>query len=297
MLARDLTDREFLYGHKACPGCALGIVGRLGTKVFGEKTVVTLPASCMSSVTTVYPNINYTVPSLTSAFAATGAVLNGLAAGFKAQGISDVNVVGYAGDGGTADIGLQALSGAVEQGRDFVYICYDNEAYMNTGIQRSGLTPIGSSTTTTPAGSNSFGETRQKKNMFEIMAAHRIPYAATASVSYPNDMVDKLIKARDTRGPAFLHIMAPCPTGWGFDSSLTVEIGRLAVKCGMWYLAEYENGGVTLNMPVNDPAPVAEYLKCQSRFKHLTDWQIAEIQELRDRELRKIMREGQSHDE
>lgn len=288
MLAKDLTDREFLYGHKACPGCALGIVGRLATKVFGEKTVITLPASCMSSVTTVYPNINYTVPSVTSAFAATGAVLNGLAAGFKAQGIEGVNVVGYAGDGGTADIGLQALSGAVEQGRDFVYICYDNEAYMNTGIQRSGLTPIGSSTTTTPAGSCSFGETRQKKNMFEIMVAHRIPYAATASVSYPNDMVEKFIKAKETRGPAFLHIMAPCPTGWGFDSSLTVEIGKMAVACGMWYLAEYENGEVTVNMQVREPAPVEAYLKCQSRFKHLTDEQIADIQELRDRELKKL---------
>ena len=183
MLARDLTDQEFLYGHKACPGCALGIVGRLGTKVFGKKTILTLPASCMSTVTAIYPNLNFTVPYMISAFAATGAMLNGLSAGYSALGIKDVNVVGCAGDGGTADIGLQALSGAVEQGRDFVYICYDNEAYMNTGIQRSGLTPIGSSTTTTPAGTRSYGERQQKKNLFEIMIAHRIPYAATASTS------------------------------------------------------------------------------------------------------------------
>jgi len=283
--ARELTDREYLYGHKACPGCALGIVGRLGTKVFGEKTIIALPASCMSSVTTIYPNMNYFVPSMTSSFPATGAVLNGLAAGFKARGVAGVSVVGFAGDGGTADIGLQALSGAVEQGRDFIYVCYDNEAYMNTGIQRSGLTPMGSTTTTTPAGSHSFGEQKQKKNMFEIMIAHRIPYAATASTSYPNDLVQKLQKAKDTPGPAFLHIMAPCPTGWGFDSSKTIEIGRMAVKCGMWYLAEYENGKVKVNMAPKNPEPVEGYLKSQRRFRHLDAEQIRMISDLRDREL------------
>jgi pyruvate ferredoxin oxidoreductase beta subunit len=289
MLAKDLTDQEYLYGHKACPGCALGIVGRLGTKVFGEKTVIALPASCMSSVTTVYPNMNYTVPSLTSAFPATGAVLNGLSAGFRALGVQDVNVVGFAGDGGTADIGLQALSGAVEQGRDFIYVCYDNEAYMNTGIQRSGLTPLGSSTTTTPAGSRSYGERSQKKNLFEIMIAHRIPYAATASTSYPNDLVTKFQKAKDTKGPAFLHIMAPCPTGWGFDPALTVEIGRLAIKCGLWHLSEYENGKVVINMAAKNPEPVEQYLKSQRRFRHLSEEEVAMIQQVRDQELKNLL--------
>ncbi len=285
MLAKNLTDREYFYGHKACPGCALGIVARLGTKVFGEKTVIALPASCMSSVTTIYPNMSFRVPSMTSSFPATGAVLNGLAAGFDALGVKDVNVVGFAGDGGTADIGLQALSGAVEQGRNFIYVCYDNEAYMNTGIQRSGLTPQGSATTTTPAGPCSYGESGRKKNMFEIMIAHRIPYAATASTSYPNDLAEKFQKAKCINGPAFIHIMAPCPTGWGFDSSLTVEIGRMAVKCGLWYLAEYENGRVTLNTAPKNPEPVEKYLKSQRRFRHLTQEQIAMIQETRDAEL------------
>ncbi len=283
--ARDLTDREYFYGHKACPGCALGIVGRIGTKVFGEKTVIALPASCMSSVTTIFPNMSYAVPSMTSAFPATGAVLNGLAAGFTALGVKDTNVVGFAGDGGTADIGLQALSGAVSQGRNFIYVCYDNEAYMNTGIQRSGLTPTGSSTTTTPAGPCSYGESHQKKNLFEIMLAHRIPYAATASTSYVNDLATKFEKAKNTEGPAFIHIMAPCPTGWGFASSLTVHIGRMAVKCGLWYLAEYENGKVIVNTAAKDPEPIEPYLRAQRRFRHLTDEQIAEIQQIRDREL------------
>lgn len=285
MLAKNLPEKEYLYGHKACPGCALGIVGRLATKIFGKKTVVTLPASCMSTVTTIYPQMSYYVPSLTAPFPATGAILNGLAAGFEAQGIDDVVVTGFAGDGGTADIGLQALSGAVEQGRNFVYICYDNEAYMNTGIQRSGLTPIGSSTTTTPAGSCSSGEAKPKKNMFEIMMAHRIPYAATASTSYPDDLANKLQKAKDIKGPAFLHVLAPCPTGWGFDAADTIAIGKLAVDCGLWSLMEYENGKVTVNKMAEKPKPVSEYLMKQRRFKHLTEEDLEGITQVRDREL------------
>ena len=285
MLARNLTDTEYLYGHKACPGCALGMVGRLATKVFGEKTVIALPASCMSTVTTQYPQINYFVPSLTMSFPATGALLSGMAAGYQAQGIDDVTIVGMAGDGGTVDIGLQALSGAVEQGRNFIYICYDNEAYMNTGIQRSGSTPLGATTTTTPAGTQSCGEARPRKNIFEIMIAHRIPYAATASVAYPNDMVTKFEKAKNIKGPAFLQIMSPCPTGWGFPSAKTIEIGKLAVECGLWYLAEYEDGKVTVNKAAADPKPVREYLKAQKRFSHLTEEEIAMIEANRDREL------------
>lgn len=290
MLAKNLTEQEYLYGHKACPGCALGTIGRLVTKVLGERTVIALPASCMSTVTTQYPQINYTVPSLTMSFPATGALLSGMAAGFKAQGITDVNVVGIAGDGGTADIGLQALSGAVEQGQDFIYICYDNEAYMNTGIQRSSLTPLGATTTTTPAGSCSSGEQQPKKNMFEIMIAHRIPYAATASIANPNDLVRKVQKARDIKGPAFLHIFAPCPTGWGFESDRSVEIARLALKCGLWYLAEYENDRVTLNQIVEQPEPLETYLSAQRRFRHLNAEQIAALTALRDKELARALR-------
>lgn len=287
---KDLTDKEYLYGHKACPGCGLGIVGRLATKVLGEKTVIALPASCMSTVTTQYPQMNYTVPSLTMAFPGTGAVLSGLSAGFKSRGMEDVNVVGMAGDGGTADIGLQALSGAVERGDDFVYICYDNGAYMNTGIQRSSSTPIGATTTTSPSGSVSYGKTGARKNLFEIMIAHRIPYAATASTAYPDDYINKIEKAKNTKGPSFIHVEAPCPTGWGYSSELTVKLGKLAVQTGMWYLAEYENGKVKMNVVPKELKPAKEYLKTQKRFKHLTDDVIKEIQEGIDKEWQ-IIRE------
>lgn len=286
---RDLTDKEYLYGHKACPGCGLGIVGRLATKVLGERTVIALPASCMSTVTTQYPQMNYTVPSLTMAFPGTGAVISGLQAGFKAQGMKDVNVVGMAGDGGTADIGLQALSGAVERGDDIIYICYDNGAYMNTGIQRSGATPIGATTTTTPAGIASQGEVKPKKNIFEIMIAHRIPYAATASTSYPNDYLMKLEKAKNTKGPSFIHIEAPCPTGWGYPADQTIKLGKLAVETGFWHLSEYENGKVKMNVVPKELKPVEEYLKTQKRFKHLTDETIKLIEEQRDREWNIMM--------
>jgi len=256
--ARKMTDTEYLYGHKACPGCGLGTIGRLTLKILGKRTIVTLPASCMSTVTTQYPQMNYTVPSLTMAFAGTGAVLTGMSAGLKAQGLTDVNVLGFAGDGGTADIGLQALSGAVERGDDFIYICYDNEAYMNTGVQRSSLTPIGAHTTNSPAGTASYGEKKPKKNLFEIMIAHRIPYAATASSAYPYDFMNKVEKLKGIKGPRFVHIMCPCPTGWGFASDLTVAIGKLAVETGLWYLAEYENGKVKMSQVPKTLKPVEE---------------------------------------
>ncbi len=285
---KELPDREYLYGHKACPGCGLGTIGRLALKILGERTIVALPASCMSTVTTQYPQMNYTVPSFTMAFAGTGAVLSGMSAGLKAQGITDAYVLGIAGDGGTADIGLQALSGAVERGDDFIYICYDNEAYMNTGVQRSSLTPLGASTTNSPPGPASFGESRPKKNLFEIMIAHRIPYAATASSAYPFDFMNKMAKTKIIKGPKFIHVMCPCPTGWGFPSHLTVEIGKLAVETGLWYLAEYENGKVKMNLVPKSFKPIEEYLKKQRRFRHLNAEQIKLIQEHRDREWQTI---------
>jgi len=280
----ELTDEELLYGHKLCQGCGAGIVARLAMKILGRKTTVTLPASCMSSVTTIYPQMSFFTNSMTSAFPATAAVLSGISAGYKAQGLEGINVLGIAGDGGTADIGLQALSGAVERGDDFLYICYDNEAYMNTGIQRSGLTPYGAWTSTTPVGQQSTGHRQFKKNLFEIMIAHRIPYCATASASYPMDLLNKIDKARSIRGPKFIHVQAPCPTGWGFPPEKTVEVGRLAVQTGLWYLAEYEQGRVSINLKPARFKPASEYLKIQKRFKHLTDDDIRVIEEHRDRE-------------
>ena len=283
---RDLPEKELLYGHKACPGCAAGIIARMILKVTGERTFLAYPASCLSTVTSIYPQMAFAVPSFTSPFPATAAVLSGMAAAVKARKMKDVTVLGIAGDGGTADIGLQALSGAVERGDRIFYVCYDNEAYMNTGVQRSSLTPFGASTTTSPAVGceGSIGEKKFKKNLFEIMIAHRIPYCATASPAYLPDMLRKIEKAKNTNGPSFLHILAPCPTGWGFPSDQTLEIGRLAVETGMWFLAEYENGKAKLNLVPREFKPVEVYLRGQKRFRHLTPRHWAIIEEQRDRE-------------
>ena len=194
-----------------------------------------------------------------------------------------MSAVGFAGDGGTADIGLQALSGAIDRNDDILYICYDNEAYMNTGIQKSSLTPFGAKTTTTPAGKNIHGNLRQKKNMFEIAAAHDIPYAATASVGYLNDFIRKVEKAKSIKGTKYIHILAPCPTGWGVKTDETVGIAKEVVDCGLWYLAEYENGSFTLNHEPKEFSDVSEYLRKQSRFRHLTDEDIEIIKQSRDK--------------
>lgn len=214
---KNLSDEELFYGHKACQGCGAGIVARLAMKILGERTFVVLPASCMSSVTTIYPQMSFFTNSMTSSFPASAAVLSGIQAACKAKGMADVTALGIAGDGGTADIGIQALSGAVERGDDFLYICYDNEAYMNTGIQKSSLTPYGAWTTTTPTNNGAIGQKRFKKNLFEMMIAHRIPYCATASVGYATDFMEKVAKAKEMKGPRFIHIQTPCPTGWGFS--------------------------------------------------------------------------------
>jgi pyruvate ferredoxin oxidoreductase beta subunit len=283
---RNLSDEELLYGHKACPGCSATIIARMILKVTGERTFLAYPASCLSTVTSIYPQMAFGVPSVTSPFPAAGALLSGMAAAVKARKMEDVTVLGICGDGGTADIGLQALSGAVERGHRIMYVCYDNEAYMNTGVQRSSLTPYGASTTTSPAVgcAGSIGEKRFKKNLFEIMVAHRIPYCATANPSYLPDFLRKVEKAKNTNGPSFLHVLAPCPTGWGFASELTLEVGRLAVETGLWFLAEYENGRAKLNYVPDEFKPVQAYLGGQKRFRHLTQQEWGVIEKERDRE-------------
>jgi pyruvate ferredoxin oxidoreductase beta subunit len=212
-------------------------------------------------------------------FEATGATCSGIVAALKMRGLEDITVVGWAGDGGTVDIGIQALSGAAERETNFIYICYDNEAYGNTGLQRSGATPYGAWTTTTPT-----GKKERKKDMPLIMAAHRIPYVATACPSYPIDFVNKLRKAKEIKGTKYIHVLAPCPTGWRYDTSKTVEIGRLAVQTGMWALYEIENGKFRLNPPSDrlvdksKRKPVKDYLSMQERFRHLTEADIERIQ-------------------
>lgn len=285
---RNITDQEFFYGHKACGGCGGSLAVRLALKVLGERTFTVIPAGCMSAVGFIYPQLCFTNNAIISTFAGTASMLSGVAAGARALGLKDYHVLGIAGDGGTADIGIQALSGAIDRNEQVIYICYDNEAYMNTGTQKSGLTPFGAQTTTTPAGDNVRGSVTQKKNMFEIAAAHGISYAATASIGYQQDFLNKVAKAKEVKGTSYIHVMAPCPTGWGIPSDRTLEIAREAVDCGLWYLAEYADGEFTLNKTPKEFGSVEAYLSKQGRFKHLRSEDIESVSLNRDKKWERI---------
>lgn len=275
---QHLPSEELVYGSTACAGCGGLIALRLALKALGKNTVVVTTACCLMAVTTFYPQLAFEVPCINSVFAGTGAVISGVVAGMKRKGKQDVNIIGFAGDGGTLDIGLQALSGAIERGEKFIWICYDNEAYMNTGTQRSSSTPYGGWTSTTPGGKKGMWEDRPKKDMLGIVMAHGIPYAATASIAYPKDYMEKVQKARKAQGPAYIQVLAPCPSGWGYDPDQTVEVGRLAVQTGFWVLAEYEEGEFRITHQQNRPKPVEEYLHKQGRFAHLDSKDIEAIQ-------------------
>nr|WP_246019712.1 thiamine pyrophosphate-dependent enzyme [Bacilliculturomica massiliensis] len=289
---KDLSDQELLYGAKMCQGCGAAVAVRLALKILGEKTCAAYPACCFAATTSVYPQSALFVNNAVTAFPALASTASGMAVAAEALGWDeDVTILAIGGDGGTVDIGIQALSGAAERNDNILYLCYDNEAYMNTGVQRSGSTPYGASTTTTPAGPCSIGEKNTfRKNLFDIITAHRVPYAATASVSYPRDLMEKIARAKDVRGCRVIHVSAPCPTGWGFDPAKTIEIGRMAVECGLWYLAEYENDQIKLNYVPKVLKPVGEYIRSQKRFKHLKDEEVARISEIRDEEWERLMK-------
>ena len=286
--AKNLPEDEFFYGHKACAGCGGSLAVRNALKVLGKNAVAVLPAGCTSAVGFNFPQLCFANNAIISTFAGTASMLTGVEAGLRRKGITDFTAVGFAGDGGTADIGLQALSGAIDRGDNVLYICYDNEAYMNTGIQKSGLTPFGAKTTTTPAGKHIHGNIRPKKNMFEIVAAHDISYAATATVGYMTDFLNKVEKASGIKGTKYIHVIAPCPTGWGVPVSDTVEIAREIVDCGLWYLAEYENHRFVLNHNPRHFTDASAYLKKQGRFRHLTDADINLIIQSRDEKWKNI---------
>ena len=275
----EIPEKEFLApGHRACAGCGATIGVRLALKMLGENTVAISATGCLEVITTPYPETSWEIPWMHVAFENAAAVASGVEAALKSQGKTDTTVVVFGGDGGTADIGLQALSGAMERGHNLIYICYDNEAYMNTGIQRSGSTPYGASTTTSPHGKESFGEDRPKKNMPMIMAAHGIPYIATASISYPEDFMKKVKKASEIEGPAYIHLQQPCTTGWGYSPEKTIELGRLAVETGSWILYEIEEGEFKVTYRPLQRRAVKEYLNAQKRFKHLTESEKERIQ-------------------
>ena len=280
---KTISDDELFYGHKACAGCGGSLAVRIALKILGRRSVAVLPAGCMSAVGFNFPQLSFANNAIISTFAGTASMMTGIQAGLKALGKKDFQVVGFAGDGGTADIGIQALSGAIDRNDDILYICYDNEAYMNTGIQKSSLTPFGARTTTTPVGSVIKGNLHNKKNMFEIVAAHGITYAATASIGYLPDFMKNVEKAASIRGTKYIHIIAPCPTGWGIKTEDCVDIAKEVVDCGLWYLAEFENGEYKLNRKIKEFSDVATYIKKQGRFKHLSDEDIQLIEASRNK--------------
>jgi len=282
---RLVTKKEyFVPGHRACIGCGEALAVRLACKALGQNVIIANATGCMEIVSSPLPTTSWKVPWIHTLFENTAAVASGIESGLKmlmkkgriAQ--QEIKAVAMAGDGGTSDIGLQALSGAMERGHDFLYLCFDNEAYMNTGIQRSSATPFGASTTTSPAGKKSIGQVSWKKNMPAIAAAHNIPYVATACPSYPFDLIDKVEKGVATPGPAYVHILSVCPTGWRCPTDLTIRMGRLAVETGIFPLYEVENGNYKLNFDFPQLRPVTDYMKLQGRFRHLSEDILEKIQ-------------------
>jgi pyruvate/2-oxoacid:ferredoxin oxidoreductase beta subunit len=266
-------------GHLACPGCGGALAMRYALKAIGEKTMIAIPACCWSIIAGPMPYSSLKVPLMHCAFEAAAATASGIRTALDSMGDEEITVLAWAGDGGTFDIGIQALSGAAERNDDIIYVCYDNEAYMNTGIQRSSATPWGAWTTTTPY---AHPKEQPKKNMMEIMAGHRIPYAATANVAFPEDFINKMRKAKETKGTKFIHILCPCPPGWKIADDLSIKIARLAVDTKAFPLFEVENGiKYTINYQPKG-LPVEEYLKPQRRFVHLKDEDIKKIQQTID---------------
>ncbi len=277
----NLTEEEFVHpGNRACSGCGLSIVYRIGLKALGKDTVLVVPPSCLTVLQGLYPVASTKLPCVNVTFASTGAAASGVRAAMRALKKTEVNVVAWAGDGGTGDIGIQALSGACERGEDIIYICYDNEAYMNTGVQRSGSTPQGVFTTTTPIK----GKLQEKKDVPSIIAAHKIAYVATASAAYPLDLYDKVKKATTISGPRYIHVHTPCPPGWNFDPRYTIKVGKLAVNTGLFDLYEIENGsfkltGASLSLVGKARRPVSEYFATQGRFKSLDAEIVEKVQQ------------------
>lgn len=284
-----ISQEEYIHpGHVGCAGCGATIAMKFALKALGNKIILVVPACCWAVIAGPHPQTSLKVPVLHTAFATAGACASGLRGALDMKGDTETTVVAWAGDGGTFDIGFQALSGAAERNEDFIYVCYDNEAYMNTGVQRSSATPFGTQTTTTPA--YGFKATR-KKNLVETMAAHRVPYAATASIAYPDDLIQKFQKAKSLKGTRVIHVFATCPTGWRSGTDKTVHIARLAVKTNVFPLYEVENGThYTLNF--RGDTRVSRYLETQGRFSHLTQEDKTRIQEMVDADWKVLLQKA-----
>ena len=261
-------------GISTCQGCMIDVIFRNVLDVLGDDTVLVVPPGCAAQFSGCGPEASVTVPGIQGNLENSAAIASGISNGFKHQGNDHTTVCVIAGDGGTVDIGLQSLSGAMERNENIIYICYDNEAYMNTGVQGSSSTPFGASTTTTPA-----GKPVNNKDLFQICMAHHIPYAATASIANLPDLRRKVQKAKETKGCRVLHIMSPCPTGWIYKSSKTVEVAREAINCGAWVLVEYENGKVKLGRKPVALGDAGKYIGMQKRFRNVTEEELQSINE------------------
>ncbi len=278
---KDLT-KKLSTGHATCAGCGIPAIVRTVLGATEEQVIVSNATGCLEVTTTIYPATAWKVPYIHSVFGNAAATAAGIDAAQKALQKSGklekpAKIIAFGGDGGTYDIGLQALSGALERGHDFLYVCYDNEGYMNTGGQRSGATPFGANTETAPAGSDSFGKAQQRKDLMEIVKAHGIKYLAQANVAYLPDLKRKAQKALNTPGPSFLLVLQPCTQLWKFPTSEYVAVGKLATETNFWPLYEIEDGKYTINNAPKSPKPIEDFLKTQGRFKHLFKDKNAEV--------------------
>jgi pyruvate ferredoxin oxidoreductase beta subunit/2-oxoisovalerate ferredoxin oxidoreductase beta subunit len=284
----NVAKVEYLNaGHMACPGCGASLSMRHALKALGQETVVVIPACCWSIIAGIFPTTALSVPLLHVPFATAAACATGVRRALLAQGKEDVTVMVWAGDGGTFDIGFQALSGAADRQEDILYVCYDNEAYMNTGVQQSSATPGGAWTSTSPGGKEfQF----QKKDMFGIIKHHHPAYLATASIGHPEDFYAKFDKALSTRGFRFIHLLSVCPPGWKIDSQDALKVSRLAVQSGVFPLLELDESGQARQTVVpDDPVPVERYLRAQKRFKGMGSEDIASLQAAVDERNRRLL--------
>ncbi len=288
-MTTDDIQREYMRpGHMACPGCGEAAVIRLVLKVLGAKTIMVILPSCVGVISANYPNATFGVPCFHSAFEIAAPTASGIANALKIQGRDDITALAFAGDGGTFDIGIQSLSGAMDRNDNFIYVCLDNEAYMNTGIQSSSSTPQNTWTMTTPGGRQG-----KKKQFMQIIAAHRIPYAATASIGHPHDLMEKVRKAKEIKGTKFIHTLTPCPTGWRMPEHLSAVSAQLAVETKIFPLYEIINGTEVRITHESKGIPVGEYTKIQGRFRHFTDADVARLQREADEEWERLMRGSQ----
>uniref|UniRef100_A0A832LVX4 Pyruvate synthase subunit beta n=1 Tax=Caldimicrobium thiodismutans TaxID=1653476 RepID=A0A832LVX4_9BACT len=296
---KELPKEDWLApGHRACQGCGTVLPLKLALKVLGPNTIAVSSTGCMEIISSPFPYTSWKIPWIHVAFENAATVASGIETAIKAlkrkgklPKKEKINVVVFAGDGATFDIGLQFVSGALERGHNFIYICLDNEAYMNTGVQRSGGTPFMAHTTTSPAGKVIHGNITWKKNLPGIISAHNIPYFATASPGFYMDYMNKVKKASLVEGPAFIHVYSPCPTGWGTKSEDTIKLSKLVVETRIFPLFEVIDGKYyILNRKVDKPKPVEEYLKLQRRFRHLKPEEIALIQNRVNEEYERLVK-------